>query len=97
MKRRLSRLLEGLHDYPRPRGVRALRGGERLSRLRVGAYRVVYTIDDSTRLVRLQPGNPEYADNLAAADASAERFADAATAARTAMEAARAAGRDVSS
>jgi tetratricopeptide (TPR) repeat protein len=45
------------------------------------------------RAVELAPGNPEYSDNLAAAYSGAGRFADAASAARAALAAARTEGR----
>jgi mRNA interferase RelE/StbE len=38
--------IEALRDNPRPGGVIKLRGQKSLWRLRVGDYRVVYSIDD---------------------------------------------------
>jgi mRNA interferase RelE/StbE len=49
-----SRCLERIAELrvtPRPAGVRPVVGGERTYRLRVGAYRVVYQVDDAARLV----------------------------------------------
>jgi mRNA interferase RelE/StbE len=49
-----SRCLERIAELrvtPRPAGVRPVVGAERTYRLRVGAYRVVYQIDDTARLV----------------------------------------------
>lgn len=43
--------LENLAANPRPPGCKKLKGGEREWRIRVGEYRVIYTIDDSARLV----------------------------------------------
>ena len=38
--------LEALEDEPRPAGCKKLKGGRDEWRIRVGDYRVVYTIDD---------------------------------------------------
>jgi len=43
--------LEGLASDPRPAGCKKLKGGQREWRIRVGDYRVVYTIDDEKLLV----------------------------------------------
>jgi mRNA interferase RelE/StbE len=43
--------LEGLAAEPRPAGCKKLKGGQREWRIRVGDYRVVYTIDDEKLLV----------------------------------------------
>jgi mRNA interferase RelE/StbE len=43
--------LEGLASEPRPAGCKKLKGGQRDWRIRVGDYRVVYTIDDEKLLV----------------------------------------------
>jgi mRNA interferase RelE/StbE len=43
--------LENLASNPRPPGCKKLQGGDREWRIRVGDYRVVYTIDDATLLV----------------------------------------------
>ncbi len=45
--------LEGLGSDPRPAGCKKLKGGDREWRIRVGDYRVVYTIDDTKRLVEV--------------------------------------------
>ena len=47
---RLSKRLLSLEDNPRPRGVRKLSGREEY-RLRVGDYRILYTIDDKNHIV----------------------------------------------
>lgn len=43
--RRLLKKIEGLRDQPRPPGCEKLTGHE-LYRIRQGAYRVVYSVDD---------------------------------------------------
>ena len=43
--------LEGLASEPRPAGCKKLKGGQREWRIRVGDYRVVYTVDDEKLLV----------------------------------------------
>jgi mRNA interferase RelE/StbE len=48
--RRISEKILTLEDNPRPSGSQKLRGEENY-RLRVGDYRVLYTIDDKARRV----------------------------------------------
>ena len=48
---RLGPPILALAHEPRPPGVRKLRGEEHTWRIRVGAYRVVYDVDDHQRLV----------------------------------------------
>lgn len=45
--------LEDLVANPRPSGCKKLRGGDQEWRIRVGDYRVVYTIDDARLLVEV--------------------------------------------
>jgi len=45
--------LENLASDPRPSGCKKLRGGDDEWRIRVGDYRVVYTIDDAKLLVEV--------------------------------------------
>ena len=45
--------LENLASNPRPPGCKKLKGGDREWRIRVGDYRVVYTIDDAKLLVEV--------------------------------------------
>ena len=45
--------LENLASNPRPSGCKKLKGGDREWRIRVGDYRVVYTIDDAKLLVEV--------------------------------------------
>ena len=50
--RRVDEALRSLADNPRPRGVKKLRGREGQGwRVRVGIYRILYSIDDSARVV----------------------------------------------
>jgi mRNA interferase RelE/StbE len=50
---RIVRRLENLASNPRPSGCKKLRGGDDEWRIRVGDYRVVYTIDDAKLLVEV--------------------------------------------
>lgn len=43
--------IENLSIEPRPAGCRKLTGNKHLWRIRVGDYRIVYTIDDNRNLV----------------------------------------------
>lgn len=45
--------LEDLSEHPRPSGSKKLRGGDCEWRIRVGDYRVVYTIDDRKLVVEV--------------------------------------------
>jgi mRNA interferase RelE/StbE len=47
--RRIFPKLEALAKQPRPAGCRKLVGEENLWRVRVGEYRIIYSVDDSTR------------------------------------------------
>lgn len=53
VKRRIGAAVDSLAEDPRPSGVRKLRGHIGYYRIRVGAYRIVYEIDDDTRLIRV--------------------------------------------
>lgn len=46
VQRRLVDAMEALADQPRPPGARPLKGAEGVLRIRVGDYRILYTIDD---------------------------------------------------
>jgi mRNA interferase RelE/StbE len=48
---RLSRKIDTLAERPRPEGVKKLEGDASLYRIRVGSYRVIYSIQDKLRLV----------------------------------------------
>ena len=48
---RVLQRIELLSENPRPAGVTKLKGQRNLWRLRVGDYRVIYSIDDTARTV----------------------------------------------
>jgi len=50
---RLQQAIDGLTEDPRPHGCMKMKGRANAWRIRVGTYRVVYTIQDSVRLVRV--------------------------------------------
>lgn len=43
--------IENLADSPRPVGCRKLSGEQNLWRLRIGDYRVIYSVDDHQRII----------------------------------------------
>ena len=45
VQRRIANRIDSLREDPRPPGVKQLQGVERLYRLRVGDYRVIYSIE----------------------------------------------------
>jgi mRNA interferase RelE/StbE len=51
LRSRIFRRIELLGSNPRPAGCRKLEGAEDLWRIRIGDYRVIYSVDDSRRLV----------------------------------------------
>lgn len=51
MAERVLKKVESLAARPRPPGCKKLRGHSNLWRIRVGEYRVVYTIDDEKSVV----------------------------------------------
>jgi mRNA interferase RelE/StbE len=51
VRRRVQVAIDGLGECPRPSGVIALQGLRGAYRLRVGNYRVVYSIDDNRLVV----------------------------------------------
>ena len=53
IKERIREAVNQLTENPRPSGVVKLRGEDRLFRIRIGDYRIVYEIDDSAKLVRV--------------------------------------------
>jgi mRNA interferase RelE/StbE len=53
IRQRVSAAIDVLCEEPRPPGVRKLRGHPDYYRIRIGAYRVVYQIDDTARLIRI--------------------------------------------
>jgi mRNA interferase RelE/StbE len=54
MQRRVMRAVEALGGEPRPSGCRKLKGGEAAYRIRVGDYRVIYTVDDAVIAVAIE-------------------------------------------
>lgn len=51
---RVARHLDLLPDTPRPPGCKKLRGATDLWRLRVGDYRIIYAVDDTTRVIEVR-------------------------------------------
>lgn len=51
VRRRLEPHISALADDPRPTGAKRLVTGEELLRIRVGAYRIVYHVQDDVLLV----------------------------------------------
>lgn len=54
MQRRVLRAVEPLAHEPRPSGCRKLEGGDGAYRIRVGDYRVIYTVDDAILVVAIE-------------------------------------------
>jgi mRNA interferase RelE/StbE len=50
-QRRIAARIDALRDNPRPPGVKMLAGGDKLYRLRVGDYRLIYSIDGKKLVV----------------------------------------------
>lgn len=50
-RKRVLRTLIGLETEPRPPGAKRLAGSEGFLRIRVGAYRIIYTVDEARELV----------------------------------------------
>ena len=51
IQERIALAVKALREDPRPRGCKKLKGADDLWRIRVGEYRVVYTIRDDELLV----------------------------------------------
>lgn len=49
--RRIVERIEALMKVPRPSGAARLQGNRDLWRIRIGDYRVIYSIDDRARLI----------------------------------------------
>jgi mRNA interferase RelE/StbE len=45
--------LDQLQQDPRPSGIVKLQGEDQLYRVRVGDYRIVYTIDDHDKIIKI--------------------------------------------
>ncbi len=50
-RRRIAAAIDGLADEPRPHGAVKLVGEAKLYRVRVGDYRIVYTVEDGRLIV----------------------------------------------
>jgi mRNA interferase RelE/StbE len=48
---RILSKIESLSDNPRPMGCEKLKGEENLWRIRIGNYRVIYSIDDKAHII----------------------------------------------
>jgi mRNA interferase RelE/StbE len=53
VRARIASRIEGLAQTPRPRGSQKLAGDAERYRIRQGAYRVVYSVDDERRTVEV--------------------------------------------
>lgn len=51
--KRIKAATEALCDDPRPPGTKMLAGSHGVLRIRVGDYRILYTVDEGRRLVRI--------------------------------------------
>ncbi|MBN1189666.1 MAG: type II toxin-antitoxin system RelE/ParE family toxin [Dehalococcoidales bacterium] len=63
IRQRIHEAIEHLSQNPRPYGVKKLQGEVDFYRIRVGNYRVLYIIDDSTKTVtimRIMPRENAY-------------------------------------
>ena len=54
MRERLFTALESLEVEPRPSGVVKLAGADDLYRIRVGNYRIIYSIEDQVKIVLVE-------------------------------------------
>ena len=54
VQRRVIKAVEGLASSPRPSGCKKLQGSEDTYRIRVGDYRVIYSVDDSILIVAIE-------------------------------------------
>ena len=54
VQRRVIKAVEGLADTPRPSGCKKLQGSDDTYRIRVGDYRVIYSVDDSILIVAIE-------------------------------------------
>ena len=53
LKKRVGVVVDKLSENPRPTGVRKLAVSEKLYRVRVGDYRIVYEINDGASAIRI--------------------------------------------
>ena len=54
VQRRVLRAIDGLAHKPRPPGCRKLVGSEDAFSIRIGDYRVIYTVDDAVFIVAIE-------------------------------------------
>ena len=54
VQRRVLRAINGLARNPRPEGCRKLVGSDNAFRVRVGSYRVIYTVEDAIFVVAIE-------------------------------------------
>ncbi len=54
-QRRMLRAAGNLATNPRPDGCRKMQGSKNAYRIRVGDYRIVYTVDDAVLIVAVSP------------------------------------------
>jgi len=52
-KQNIINAINNLADNPRPQGCKKLKGEEELYRIRIGDYRVVYSIEDKIKIVEI--------------------------------------------
>jgi mRNA interferase RelE/StbE len=51
IQKRIRASINALKTEPRPSGVTKLKGSDQLYRIRIGDYRVVYSIDDAIKII----------------------------------------------
>ena len=54
VQQRIARRVDSLAADPRPSGVESIAGHPGYYRVRVGEYRIVYSVDDAARLVTIE-------------------------------------------
>ena len=62
-RQRIHRAIEQLAQIPRPQGVKKLHGEIDFYRIRIGDYRILYEIDDTTKIIcitRISPRENAY-------------------------------------
>ncbi len=53
IQQRISTTIQKLQENPRPSGIVKLTGDDKLYRVRVGSYRVIFKIDDNERITKI--------------------------------------------
>ncbi|MCX5889678.1 MAG: type II toxin-antitoxin system RelE/ParE family toxin [Deltaproteobacteria bacterium] len=53
IKQRVAKVIETIIKEPRPRGIRKMQGHDRLYRIRIGYYSLVYEIDDKKKIIKV--------------------------------------------